>query len=180
MLISHESMLAQWKLRRYVEPLRSDCTVVRSDGADTDSLLTMEIRDWYLDLLDHGPVEMLSPVDVTDESAVRCRGDFPVVEVTLPEGCRRVTEVRLRDNHRRVVVTTAGTPLAMLQESEFSCGGEMSPVAVVMSPRRLNLYGHDSSGNPPEIERLLAVRLPPDGFYELDERALSTIKTVEL
>lgn len=56
----------------------------------------------------------------------------------------------------------------------------MSPVAVVISPRRLNLYGHDSSGNPPEIERLLAVRLPPDGFYELDERALSTIKTVEL
>ena len=30
-------MLAQWKMRRYLEPLRQDCLMSRSDGIDLDA-----------------------------------------------------------------------------------------------------------------------------------------------
>lgn len=52
-------MLAQWKLRHYMEPLRDDCEVTRYDGVNVDSLIALEMQDWYLHLLDTAPLKMV-------------------------------------------------------------------------------------------------------------------------
>lgn len=56
--LTRQEMLAQWKLRRALEPLRADCTAQRNDGIDLDRYLTEEMRSWYLRMLDTAPVEM--------------------------------------------------------------------------------------------------------------------------
>lgn len=35
--LSTDEMLSQWRMRRALEPLRSDCTIERIDGIDIDT-----------------------------------------------------------------------------------------------------------------------------------------------
>lgn len=94
--LTQAQMLERWKRKRMVEPLRLDCTVVRTDGPDIDAILIDEMRSWYLNLLDCGPISALAPVDVT----MTCKTD-PLSNgrtvITDPEGCRRILSVRFSE-----------------------------------------------------------------------------------
>lgn len=172
--LSTDEMLDQWRLRRELEPLRSDCTVERLDGIDTDALLRNELNDWYRNLLDTAPVEMLSITDIADMVAIVKRDDGSAT-VRLPEKCRRVVEVMLDCWQRPARITAADSPLARLQDNPYSRGHTSEPVAVERH-RRLQLYSIPD-GHVPEITSLYCVMEPDDGFYEMDERALSTINS---
>lgn len=90
--LTQARMLEIWKQKRMVEPLRLDCTVTRTDGPDVDAILTEEMRSWYLNLLDSGPISALAPVDVTATCKIDPMSDARMV-IKGPEGCRRILSV---------------------------------------------------------------------------------------
>lgn len=51
MVLSENQMIDLWLLRKGFEPLREDCRIERSDGADLRSLARTECRLWYENLL---------------------------------------------------------------------------------------------------------------------------------
>ena len=171
--LSSEEMLAQWKLRRGFEPLRSDCVITRSDGVDIDQLLRLEMRDWYLDLLCTAPVEMLATTNIANDIAVVVRDDGVGI-VTLPESCRRIVEFQLDGWCRPAkIITNPHCQEALIQDNPYSRGGCEQPV-VVLNGNRLFLYSLPSST--PKIVRAIAVMEPADGSYVLDERGMATIQ----
>ena len=171
--LSSEEMLAQWKLRRGFEPLRSAGVITRNDGVDIDQLLRLEMRDWYLNLLCTAPVEMLVTTNIANDIAVVVR-DEGVGIVTLPESCRRIVEFQLEGWSRPAkIITNPHCQEAILQENPYSRGGCERPV-VVIHGNRLFIYSLPSST--PKIVRAMAVMEPADGTYEMDERAVSLIE----
>ncbi len=165
-------MLAQWKLRRGFAPLRADCVITRRDGIDLDALHRLEMRDWYLDLLDTAPVNLLALTNIAGDIAV-VEHDDNAATVTLPENCRRVVEFQLGGWERPAVITQPGTALALLQSNRYSRGGCENPV-VVRHGNRLFIYSLPKDGVD-TITRAMAVMEPVDGTYEMDEAALYLI-----
>lgn len=181
MTLSQKQMLAQWKMRHYLEPLREDCSEVRDDGVNIDYLVALEMRDWYLNLLDTAPLRMVSVTDIIQEVAVDNRPDNGAVVINLPEACRRVVSIWLSGIAQEIIpITDLSDYRVILQQSEYSRGGKCIPVAVLSDAGLLTIYGYDSDGNPPEIEHLYAVMCPEDGVYILDESALKTIPTIKI
>ncbi len=174
--LSIDEMLNQWRLRRALEPLRSDCTVERLDGIDLDVLLRNEINDWYRNLLDTAPVEMLVVTDISAMVALSKRGDGSAT-IRLPERCRRVVEVMLDCWEQPARIVEADTITAQMQENPYSRGGITAPVAVKRHGR-LQVYSIPSNVDG-KIASLQCVLEPEEGFYEMDERALSTIESYE-
>lgn len=86
-------MLRLWRQMAAIEPLRLDCTVERTDGPDIDAGLKREMRAWYLNLLDSGPVSALAPVDLASTAAVEKSTDGLTV-ITAPADARRILSVR--------------------------------------------------------------------------------------
>lgn len=168
--LSTDEMLSQWRMRRALEPLRSDCTVERIDGIDLDSFLLMEMKDWYLNLLDTAPIHLLTLTDIASKVSPSKNKDLSVT-IHLPQGCRRVIELALDCSPVPIKITTADTPLALCQQNPFSRSGTVSPIAI-HSHGNLTIYAGNDDFN---IVKLLCVMEPDNGFYELDEAALSLI-----
>lgn len=174
--LTTDEMLNQWRLCRALEPLRLDCTVERLDGIDADKYLLDEMNGWYLKLLDTAPAEMLTLTDISKDVTVESKVDGEGV-IKLPERCRRVMEIQLGCWQRPARIVEPDSPTAQLQDNPYSRGGTAEPVAVKRH-RRLHLYSI-----PPETEAEIAalycVMEPEEGFYEMDERALSLIGSYE-
>lgn len=168
--LSTDEMLSQWRMRRALEPLRSDCTVERIDGIDLDSFLKMEMRDWYLNLLDTAPLHLLTLTDIASKVSLSKNDDLSAT-IHLPQGCRRVIELTLDCSPVPIKITPPDTPLAICQQNPFSQSGAVSPIAI-HSYNSLIIHAGSDNFN---IVQLLCVMEPDDGFYELDEAALSLI-----
>ncbi len=69
--LTKNEMLALWKRRHFLEPLRADCRIERSDGVDLDAIATEEMRLWYLKQLAEAPPDMLAPSDLAMTAKVR-------------------------------------------------------------------------------------------------------------
>ena len=168
--LSTDEMLSQWRMRRALEPLRSDCTVERIDGIDLDSFLKMEMRDWYLNLLDTAPLHLLTLTDIASKVSLSKNDDLSAT-IRLPQGCRRVIELTLDCSPVPIKITPPDTPLAICQQNPFSQSGAVSPIAIHNNNSLIIHAGSDNFN----IVQLLCVMEPDDGFYELDEAALSLI-----
>lgn len=164
-----DEMLAQWKLRRHLLPLRCDAGVVSDYGVDFDALCRNEMRQWYLDLLATAPVGLLEVSDLSGQVMLRCDDDGVGV-VVLPDNVVRLTAVDCDVwKHPAIIVTDPESPLALLQRSYYSRGGEFSPVAVLHG-RELRLYSFNDI-IPQRLNFLGCVCVPNDGRYVFDERA---------
>ena len=129
---SKAEMLALWKQRHYLEPLRADCVVSRSDSYEVDSRCMQDMRAWYLELLHHGPKRWL----VTENVGTQCRmmvSPDGVAEIELPSNVVRVVWVRMPGWRQECeVITDANSVEARLQGNPFSRGGIDNPVAVCL------------------------------------------------
>lgn len=173
-------ILEEFRRRRYLEPLRDDCAIERTDGPDLDSLLMDEIRQWYASLIDTAPPQWLATEDVAAETAVKELPGTGTVELTLPDDVRRVVSLTIEGNPVPAVpITDLTNPLAALQGSPFTRGGRMRPVAILAAPQRIILYAHDPQGNPPRLASLTAVRLRED-IYQFDNRAWETVPQIKI
>lgn len=178
--LTADEMLAHWRLARGLEPLRADSTVTRTDGVDLDALLMIEIRAWYLNLLDTAPEPMICVDDMAAVTPVIALPDG-TAEVSLPPRTRRVLEVKLAGWERPARIVRPADPdaprLLALQASPWSRGGCCRPVAV-MEAGRLRLYSlpeADGGGgaSTPVLESLRVVVEPADSdTFRLDTRAL--------
>ena len=171
--LSTDEMLSQWRMRRALEPLRSDCTVERIDGIDLDSFLMMEMRDWYLNLLDTAPPHLLTLTDITSKVSLSKNDDLSAT-IRLPQRCRRVIELTLDSSPSPVKITTPNSPLTICQQNPFSRSGTASPIAI-HSNDSLIIHAGNNDFN---IVQLLCVMEPDEGLYELDEAALSLISQI--
>ncbi len=91
--LTKSAMLELWKTMRAGEPLRLDCTLTRTDGADYDRALEAEMRAWYLHLLDCGDESMLAPIEMGAAAEVS-PGATGLAVVRAPEGVRRILRMR--------------------------------------------------------------------------------------
>lgn len=172
--LSSDEMLDLWRLNCALLPLREDCVVERADGIDIDLLLHRRIRDWYLNLLDTAPVNLLAVTDIADQVAPRPLSDGSVA-VDLPERCRRVVEVTLEGwNRPATIVDSAQLPVVTWQLNPYAMGSPDAPVAVVYD-NSLRLYSAPQSPSPPRLSSLRCIIEPDDGTYRLHEQALALI-----
>lgn len=169
--LSTEEMLGVWKLKRYFEPLRSDCELTRTDGIDLNRLQLMEMREWYLNLLDKGDLSLLQVSDISRDVALKHLGDGSAT-ITLPAECRRVIELKLDGWNRPAILVSPGSPIAALQQSPYSRGNVEEPVAITHCGY-LHIYTPPSTTA--RIVTLKCVLEPAEGKYVIDERALATI-----
>lgn len=171
--LTPERMLALWKLTHGYEPLRSDASVVRSDGIDLDALLRLEMRRWYTDLLDNGPLHLLPVRDISGSSVAFDRTDSSVL-LSVNRTLRRIVEVKLRGWNRPARIIGLDydrrADILQAQASPYACAGANEPIAVIESHNTLRCY--PPPAGTPAIAVLRAVVEPDNGLYEFDEAAL--------
>lgn len=174
--LTKEEMLAQWMLRRHLEPVRADCVVERSDALDLETICAMEMRGWYLDLLATATPNLLAPCDIAADCEVEAAPDGYSVEIWLPDNVVRPLSARLAGWMRSAAVDDGTVESAVRCASRFSAGGIANPVALVEPGGRLRLFSRPSSRRAPVLESLVAVIDEGERFYSFDERALALIK----
>ena len=174
--LNKAEMLAQWMLRRHLEPVRADCRVERSDSVDLERVCAAEMRAWYLELLATAPAALLSPRDVAGEAEAEASADGYSVEVWLPENVVRPLSVRLAGWHRGAVVRLPGGADERRCASRFGAGGIAEPVAFLEPDGRLRLFSRPSLRRAPVVEYLEAAVDTGEELYSFDERALDLIK----
>lgn len=149
--------------------------VERHDGIDLDVYLRREMRNWYLDLLDTAPLELLKVTDIADRTMVKPLPDGSGL-VVLPERCRRVVEVKLDGWARPArIVDPSELPVVTWQQNPFTRGSESEPIAIC-DCGSLQLYSIPDGVANPRLSSLKCVIEPDEGLYEFDERALSELK----
>lgn len=169
--LTRGEMLAQWKQRMYLEPLRADCIVERSDGIDLDSYCEQEMRLWYLNLLASADTRYLSPTDLTLTAVVK-RIDGNRGSITLPTGTIRPVRVRLSGWRRdAAIVTEISSGAGRRQLNPFGCGGVEEPVALWLGDGRLELFSLPTSEGTPLPEAVTAIVDHGAEVYEFDELA---------
>lgn len=165
-------MIARWRLHRYHEPLRNDCSVTRTDGIDLDAIIVAEMEAWYFNLLDTAPPDLLVTADIATEVAMS-RDREGVARIPLPTGVRRVIDVGVSSwPCPAQIVTDPHSVTARRQRHKFTRAGTSSPVAL-HSGGVLTLYSVPPQGR---LTTLTVVRDPEPGTYPLDTRALALIQ----
>ncbi|MDE6854449.1 MAG: hypothetical protein K2J38_05280 [Muribaculaceae bacterium] len=168
-----------------LEPLRTDCSVVSTDGIDVDAILSAQLRRWYLDLLDNGPRELIAPENISATTMVS-RPDPPLGDASLvrvPDICRRVFDIRLKGWSRAVEPLPASEieQVVRRQLNPFTAATASRPVAVLLPPgsgQRVREILAWPSG--PQVTTLYAAVDTGDDSYCFDEAALSTIPATDI
>ncbi|MDE6093172.1 MAG: hypothetical protein K2F61_00140 [Muribaculaceae bacterium] len=163
-------LMAQWRLRRGLEPMRGDLTV-ELDGVDTGALDEAELNDWWADMTANAPADMFEPKDL----ALRCTtkavaGGGTDVELPASTGCRQVLAVRLSGWTRDGTIVAPDSREADLQRWEYTQAGLESPVAVMYSPRHVRCFpaGED-------VESFRAITEGDGEVFTMDSSLLATM-----
>lgn len=169
--LTADSMLELWKTAKGFEPLRTDCTVSRSDGPDLDRILTLQMRAWYVGLLNTAPFSDLPLTDIGPRLTFseRCPGSY---SARLPDGCLRVASADCDSWERpALIVTDPASPDAAAQSNPFARSGRARPVAVV-GDGLLTVQPPPDGGK----TRIMAVMLPDsDDIYHLTPQMLASL-----
>ncbi len=165
-------------LRRYHEPAgRVDATVTRHFGVDMEAIAKMEMRQWYLNLLDTGEPRFLAPGDYSLDVNLSTMADGSL-EITLPVGTRRVMEVQLSCWSRPATICLSPDETLLRRlANPFSRPGQTMPVAIVNS-NKLKLYSLPQGQASTRVTRLSLVVDTGADCYRMDESALSLIKPI--
>lgn len=170
--LTKDQMLAQWKLRHHLEPLRADCVSVRTRAPGLDAYCEAEMRSRYVDLLARADAEYLAPVNVAINCTLRRADMGRGIIDGLPEGVVRVTRVKIMGWEREAtVVTDRRSPLWRRQMNRFSAGGIVEPVALWTGGKSVEVFSIGSSVAIPMVEVLEVVIDEGEQVYAFDERA---------
>lgn len=175
--LTTKQMLELWRLRRYLEPLRNDVEVERTDGIDLDTLLLTEIDGWYREQLLRLEPCALPLVDCADSADVMM-GPLGEWVVRLPDNVVRVVSVTAQGWHCPALLTDdLASREAMRQHNVFSRSGPCSPVGVVSVPE-VRLYTPAAGVERPDS--IMCVCLPPEGVYYLTPAMIAAIPKHDL
>lgn len=171
-------------LRRQLGGLEAKNTalaVERSDGINIDTLLAIQLRHWYLDLLDHGDPRYLAPENIAAEVPAIPEGDATLIR--LPERCRRAFALRLRGWERSTRILPAADLPAVLrrQNNPYTAATAARPVAVMTGEFGTETYvgvkawPEAGGGAGAVVTELSAVVDRGDNVFILDPSALATM-----
>lgn len=166
--LSENEMLALWKRRHFLEPLRADCQVERSDGADIDTMARQEMRLWYLQQLAEAPPCRLAPEDIAMTAKVR-RSPWGTGLITLPRNVVRVVAVKLGGWEREARIIAPGSNAERRAANRFARAGVADPAAVLRPDGTLELFSLDSTQALPVVDTLLVIADPGSEKYVMDE-----------
>lgn len=173
--LTSDEMLRIWRECAGLEPLNADCTIERFDGIDLDSMIRRRMRLWYLALLDEGRPEMTgAPADAT---GLLTLGDGGLI-TAAPE-VRRVVSLQLSSWARGVTVRDADDVAGRLhlEANPYSAAGPLQPAAWRDSGGIIRVAPYSASDS---IAAAAAYADTGEDLYVLDERAISTIPTINL
>jgi len=175
MELTKEAMMALWKRRHFIEPLRADCLISRSDGVDTDARVAEEMRAWYLELLRTGPLTALSPVDMSLTAKVTA-GNGGCAEIRLAPNVVRVAAVKL-EGWERAIEPWGVLPEAARrrQGNKYACGGVACPMAEFGAEHVLRLWCPSTNVKLPAVEALDVIVDTGADHYVFDESAVALI-----
>ncbi|MDE6403653.1 MAG: hypothetical protein K2K86_07580 [Muribaculaceae bacterium] len=167
-------LIAEWKMRKGLVPLRVDAAVTRHDAFEIDEYAARVIREWYEELLDTADVSLLDVEDITERVDIEDFSDGVAV-MRLPDGCRRLVEVTMEQwRCPATIVGDLDSELALRQRSVFGRGGACCPVAVTEGAGRVRLYSFRGAVTPSPV-RVLGVMSQPEGVIRCSPRALSLL-----
>lgn len=175
MLLTHDQMMAHWRRAHGYEPERADCSVEVFDGVDATPRLALEMRQWYLDLLDNAPVTLLCPHDVAGTEAREVRSG--VWALALPAAARRVLSLTVAGSavpvrvlsHDRDRGTAAWRRLRCLLTNPYAPAPQQ-PLAIA-DGSQIMVY----CPTRPQVTAIRVINDPGDEVYEFDESALGLL-----
>lgn len=130
--LSKEEMLKRRRIAAGLEPLRTDCSVERTDGIDINAMLESQMRQAYLNLLDTAPPHLVASTGLiaSTEPITGSKGTL----ITLPSSCRRVFTVRLSgwDLAAEVKPPSESMRLIGRQLNPYTRATSAAPAAVLM------------------------------------------------
>lgn len=166
---TRDELVNEWRLRRHLEPQRSDVTV-EYDGAGMEKLIEAEVDDWWDMVLDTVPADWLEEEDYADYAMCRPTADMEGLEVTLPaqKPLRRPFKIQLEGWLQAATIVSGETYEMELERNPFGRHGIVRPIAVRHSPYRYVLY--PLSGL--ELKELKGVSEGDGKTYRFDSRCL--------
>ena len=182
--LTKAEMLRRRRIAGGLEPHRADCAIEQTDGIDIDAVLELQLRQWYLDLLDKGSVSEVAPSNIAASVEISAVSGNPGGTVlTPPEMCRRVFAVKLKGWLRAVEVEPASEAerIIQLQSNPYTAATAAHPVAVAT--------GGASGGRASEIlawpaaTQALTVTAaidPGEDYYTFDESALASMPSTQI
>jgi len=184
MLLNEQEMMRLWLLRKGHEPLRSDCRIERSDGADLATYARSECRLAMERLLAEGDPSLLVLHDLAKEppGLKFTMTLVPSMITKLPDDCVRPVAVKLRSWLAPAEILPASAPGARRQYAAYSRGGIVNPVAVIHPDNRLELFSPAYDDNDTLEYLLCAMRQRDDEglpLYEFQPRALNVLCPTE-
>lgn len=174
MIYTRSQMLAEWRLAHGYEFQRTECSIDTLAGLDVDTAFEAQMRQWYVALLEFGPVELLQPQDVIGRVKARI-DDAHVQSFGLLPDMRRVLSVEITGAGAPVIVTDSADCInraVQLVRNPYSVPGPDDAVAFVRN-RRLYVVCR----NCPAITSISAVCDPGEEVYCMNEVALKYMKT---
>lgn len=180
-----DEMRAVWKRLRWLEPLRADATVVRSDGTDIDRVAETQMRQWYLQLLAEAPMDMLVLTDLSASAMVRrvaAADCYPasvdMIKVTVPKNAIRLGRVKISGAAVCAdIVENPSDPRWRLSLNRFR--RQMAPMTALWRRDSCTLLlPAPADGSLPKVTLLHAVVDPGPDIYRFREPALATIAPV--
>jgi hypothetical protein len=175
MKISDQQMLAIWRRVHRLEPARSDCSIETFEGYDLDAAMQLDMRQWYLQLLDTAETRYLELSDVASQLSLTALADG-VWQIALPADVRRLIAMQIDGCAQQTIVTNVADAQRQitLNTNRYSRAGLCAPVAVAQG-RTVTLFCKTATGEAPQLLRVQAVTDPGDEWYVFDESALSLI-----
>lgn len=185
MVLSENEMIDLWLLRKGFEPLREDCRILRSDGADLRELARTECRLWYENLLLNGPREALEATDCSPGLSLSATPSGSIL-VKLPANSVRVLDVKLKSWDAPARILPWDSPEARRQRNRYFAAGPSRPVAVLRPDSSLELFSPTFEGDGLDtLEYLLCVCRPEHDedappIYEFSTLALNLIPVCDV
>jgi hypothetical protein len=175
MKLTDQQMLALWRRSRRLEPARSDCSIEVFDGYETEAALTLEMRQWYLDLLDNADLKYLELSDIATQLkfSPTASGAW---QAELPLSTRRIIALQISGCAHRTIVSSVveAERQITLNTNPYSRSGLTRPVAYVVG-RTLSLFCKTDDGVCPTITAASAVVDPGDELYIFNDSALTLL-----
>lgn len=172
--LSDTRMLDLWRSGAGLEPALADASVERFDALNVDDVLRSAMREWYLDLLHHGPLDMVPVTDIAERATVNADGADNVWQIRLTPDVTRVVGLSVT-GYGPVRLVTLGSDeadrLAEALDNPFVRRSTSPRAMYNPGERKITVW----STTKPQIDSLRAVVVCEDDTYILDERALGLI-----
>ncbi len=165
--LTRAQLLEQWRLRAFPEPVNDAAVgITRIDGIDLDALLEARMDDWYSQLLNNAPLNLLAPVDMADRMEVCGSTPCGALRYQIPSGFKHLVHMALQGDHRPARILTDAA--ARLYDPRRRIVDDTPTVLV--DGDILTVY----PGLP--LRSAMMICDTGDGMYHIDSAALADIK----